>query len=437
MNSLGILATLAVLATGAPQHPEPDSLESLIHRALEQNPNIAAARARVRASEARVAPSGARPDPVLSVTLRNFPVSDPGFQDLMTMKAVGLAQRFPYPGKLSLAQASARGEVAAAQAALDDVRLGLVSEVRQAYYEVAFIDRAMDVVIRHSTVLSALVSTADVRYAVGTAGQEDVLQAQIETAALADEAARLTEARRSALATLNRLLDRPPRTPFADAFVPEPLASAAVRASPRVSFASLDLGARVEDSPLRPLEELLNVVAVNNPTIHLHMAKIEAQRARVDLAGRAHLPDFDVAVSYGQRSDRTDMLTLSVALPLPVNRGNRQNAWSAEAEAELAALEAEHRAHVNTLQSRVASVHAELERDRTSLALLSVGMLPQGRAALQAATVGFSVGRTDFQAVMTTQATLFQYEVSFHRALTDFAKNVARLERLVGEEVLR
>lgn len=353
------------------------------------------------------------------------------------MKTVGLAQRFPYPGKLSLARATARGEVAAAEAALDDVRLGVVAEVRQAYYELAFVDRAMEVVTRHSRVLSALVSTADIRYAVGTAGQEDVLQAQVETAALADEAASLAEGRRSTLATLNRLLDRPPRTPIAHASVPEQMVSAAVRLSPRVGFASLDLGARVENSPVRPLAELLDVVTVNNPTIQVHMAKIEAQRARVDLARRAHLPDFDVAVSYGQRADRTDMMTLSVSLPLPVNRGSRQDAWSAAAEAELAALEAEHRDHVNTLQAAVASIHAELEKDRTSLALLSAGILPQGAAALQAATAGFSVGRTDFRAVMSTQATLFQYEVSFHRALTDFAKNVARLERLVGEEVLR
>ena len=64
-------------------------------------------------------------------------------------------------------------------------------------------------------------------------------------------------------------------------------------------------------------------------------------------------------------------------------------------------------------------------------------MLPQGAAALQAVTAGFSVGRTDFRAVLATQTTLFQYEISFQRALTDFAKNVAELERLVGEEVLR
>ena len=41
------------------------------------------------------------------------------------------------------------------------------------------------------------------------------------------------------------------------------------------------------------------------------------------------------------------------------------------------------------------------------------------------------------QTVLATQTALFQYEIAFDRALTDFAKNLAEIERLVGEEVLR
>jgi outer membrane protein TolC len=353
------------------------------------------------------------------------------------MKTIGLSQRLPYPGKLSLARDVAQGEVAAAGAALEDLRLEITKEVRQSYYELAFIDREMEVVVRHSKVLSALVSAAAVRYSVGTTGQEDVLQAQVETAALAAEASQLAERRRGVLAELNRLSDRPPETPMDLVLLPERLASAAVRASPRVGFVSLELGARVADSPLRPLEELLDAVVLNNPTLHEHLAQIDAQQARLDLARKASLPDFEVALSYGQRDNRPDMMSLSVALPLPVNRGARQDAWTAEAQATLAVLHAEHRDHVNGLRSNVTELYSDLERERSNLELLTAGMLPHGTAALQAATAGFGVGRTDFRTVLATQTTLFQYETGFHRALTDFAKGVAELERLVGEEVLR
>ena len=437
MNGLGTLA-FAILITMSPQQDQgPVPLDVLVQRAVERNPGLAAARNRARAAAARVAPAGSLPDPVLSLALRNFPASDPGFGDFMTMKTVGLSQRLPYPGKRSSAQAAALRATDAANATLQDLRLDLERKVRQAYYELVFLDRALEVVARHTRVLSGLVQTADARYGVGTAGLEDVLKAQVEEAALADEAARLTEHRRGILARLNALLDQPPDIPLGAVALPERVVLVASRPPGRVSFTSLDPGARVADSPLRPLDELLRAAVERNPTIELHQARIAAQRARLDLAGKAHLPDVDVALSYGQRDGRTDMLSLSVSMPLPVNRGSRQDPGIEEAAAELAALEATHRGHVNDLKARVSDVYADLERDRTGLALLTTAMLPRGTAALQAATAGFQVARTDFLTVLANQTTLFQYETSYHRTLSDFAQNLAELQRLVGEEVLR
>lgn len=437
MKILGTLALAILIPASPPQDQGPVPLDVLVQRAVERNPSLAAARHRARAAQARIAPAGALPDPVLSLALRNFPASDPGFADFMTMKTVGLSQLLPYPGKRSAAQTAALRALDAAHATVEDLRLELEREVRHAYYELVFFDRALEVVARHTQVLSSLTRLADTRYGVGTAGQEDVLKAQVEEAALADEAARLTERRRGALARLNSLLDQPPDTPVGAVAFPEWVVSVASRPPTQISFTSLEVGARVADSPLRPLDELLRAAVERNPSIELYRSSIEAQRARLDLVARAHLPDLGVALSYGQRDDRTDMLSLSVSMPLPVNRGSRQDPRVDEAEAELAALEAVHRGQVNELQARVSEVYADVERDRTGLALLTTAMLPRGTAALQAATAGFQVARTDFLTVLANQTTLFQYETSYHRTLADFAQNLAKLERLVGEEVLR
>lgn len=63
-------------------------------------------------------------------------------------------------------------------------------------------------------------------------------------------------------------------------------------------------------------------------------------------------------------------------------------------------------------------------------------ILPQGRAALTSATAGYQVGRADFLTLLDSQATLFSYELTYFRVLSDFAKTLAELERVVGEEVL-
>jgi outer membrane protein, heavy metal efflux system len=437
MNPFGLLAFAVVAMTPAPQEAGPEPLDSLVQWALDHNPGIAAVKARARAAEASIAPAGSLPDPMLSLSLRNFPVSQPGFDDFMTMKVVGLSQRLPYPGKRSLATQAARQRTRAALADLDDLRLEVARDVRRAYYEVAYLDRALEVVARHMEVMSALAETTDAHYAVGTAAQEDVLKTLVESAALADEAARLSERRRGVVAELDRLLDRPPDSPVAGASIPDRIARAAVRAPERVGFESLRPGARVADSPVRPLAELMRAAEDNNPSVRASRARVEGWRSRLDLARKAHLPDVDVALSYGQRDGRTDMVSLNLAVPLPLNRGARQDAWSAAATAELAGSEAGLRDHVNGILARVATLRANLERDRTALALLTTGILPQAEAALQAATSGFRVGNTDFLTVLASQTTLFQYEINFHRTLADFARNVAELERVVGEEILR
>ena len=98
-------------------------LDSLIAAARKASPALRAARARVEAARSRIAPAGARPDPMLMAGIQNFPVTEPGFTDFMTMKMVGVGQTIPFPGKLPLRTRAAERELAAAHARLDDAEL--------------------------------------------------------------------------------------------------------------------------------------------------------------------------------------------------------------------------------------------------------------------------------------------------------------------------
>jgi cobalt-zinc-cadmium efflux system outer membrane protein len=437
-----VSAALLLLALAIPASAqEPDAArtasDTLVARALAAHPRIRAAQARLDAARARVAPAGTRPDPMLMAGLQNVPVSDPGFGDEMTMKMVGVSQTFPYPGKLPLARAAAEREGDAAAAELEAARLEVRREVLDAWYELAFVDRALAIVERNRATLSGLVAATEVRYGAGTGSQQEVLRARLEAARLGEQAAELQERRGAVLARLNAALDRPGATPVDGARIPERIARAAVADSARgVRFVSPALGARAADSPLPPLEALQDAAVAGNPTLRAHEAMIAAQAARLDLARREHLPDFDVSLQYGQRDGRRDMVSATVSVPLPVQRGRRQGARVTEAGAELAALHAEHAAAALALRAEVARLYGELERARTQLALYVRAILPQGQAALASATAAYQGGRADLLAVLDAQATLFAYETQYHRALTDFAQRLAELERTVGREVL-
>jgi outer membrane protein TolC len=421
-----------------PGAAQPSDLDSLVAMALVANPSIKAAAARTDAARARVAPAGARPDPMLMAGVQNFPVSDPGFSDFMTMKMVGIAQTFPFPGKLSLQTRAATDEVTAARAALDAARLDVTAKVKEAYYDLAFTDRALDIVRRNQAVLTNLISVSQARYTTGTGTQADVLRARTEAANLDDAASALTEKRRAALARLNAALDRPSDTPVATPAVPVSIVRAAVADSAtQVHFASSAIGARAADSPLLPLDSLQALAVANSPMIHEHVARIAAQRARVELAEKAHLPDISVSLSYGQRQGFTDMATAIVSIPIPLQKGRKQDAEVAEAVAELTALEAQHHEMVNGLNAEVAEQVSDLERARTALALTKRAILPQAQAALASSTASYQVGRLDFAAVIDAQATVFNTETDYYRSLTDFATGLAKLERTVGAGVLR
>jgi cobalt-zinc-cadmium efflux system outer membrane protein len=448
---IGVAATGAPLSGGNAQTTRDGPLDTLVVRALAAHPAIRAATARVEAARRRVQPAGLLPDPMLMVGIQNLPLgkeADPAAahgtpmvsdgSDPMTMRMIGVGQTIPYPGKLAARRRIALREVDAAQAALTVMTRQVIRDVKDAYYELAFIDRALEIVERNQSVLVNLIRVTEARYGVGTGGQQDVLKARVEASRLAETAVSLTEQRRATLARLNALLDRPSETAVPVAAVPPTIARAAVASSAdEIRFVSAALGARAAGSPLPPLVELQETALRESPELREQEAMVAAQVARAELARREYLPDFDVSLQYGQRPGRPDMLTAIVSVPIPVWKGRKQDALTAEARAELAALEAGRAAKRNEIRAEVARLVSELERLRAQLAVYVKAVLPQSRASLASATASYQVGKVEFLTVLDDQATLFSYETEYFRGLTDFAKTLAELERVVGKEIVQ
>jgi outer membrane protein, heavy metal efflux system len=449
--ALGLLAATLMWPARAPAQADahaatmppsasraPASLDSLVALAIAVNPAVRATTARVRAAQAQIGPAGARPDPMLMAGVLDFPYGKPGFSDNFTMNTVRLTQSFPYPGKLSLAEQAAREDEGATRALLDQAKLDAAREVKAAYYELAFVRRAREIVERNAAVLGSLIKVSEARYGVGTGVQADVLRARVEAAHLGADAASLAAQERVALARLNAIVDRPSNTPIDSATIPPRIARLAVADSaPHVHFMSSALGAPAADSPLPPVDSLQALAIAHSPMLRQHEARIAAQERRLSIAEKAHLPDFDVSLEYDQRPQFRDYVSLFISVPLRLQRHRKQDQEVVAADAELTALRAEHAAEVNALRKEVATLSSDAERERTQLALSLKAMLPQSRAALESATASYQVGRVDFPTVTDAQAALFNYETAYFRALTDFATTLAQLESVVGTEVVR
>ena len=442
IGALGITPELRAQVAPTRDHAQ---LDAFVELALTVSPVLRAAGARVQAARARVTPAGTLPDPMLGVGIINLPTSEAPAEahastsprEPMTMKMLSVSQTLPYRGKLRLLRAAAEHEVVAAEAHELAAQLAVVADVRTAYYDLAFYQHAAEVLENTQKVLVNFIEVTESRYAVGSGGQQDILRARVEAARIADDAVSIAEQRRAALARLNAVLDRASDEPVHNPRVPERIARAAVADDPaRIRFTSAALGSRAAESPLPPLQQLQERAIASNPLLRAYEAEIAAQTARVELASKAHLPDFDLSLQYGQRNDLPDMLSFMVSVPVPLHRSRRQDPQLVEARTQLDALRAEQHAMANRLRADVAEAYSAAERARAQLALFVKAIIPQGRGALESARSAFQVGRADFLTLLDNQNTLFNYELEYFRTLSDFAKQLAHLERLVGAEVL-
>lgn len=380
----------------------------------------------------------------------NFPLRSLSFSDDdMTMKMIGIDQVFPYRGKLGLRERVAKREAEVAAAAADSVRLATVRDTKTAYYELAYVDQALAIASRNHGVLSDVAIVAQARYSAGRGAQAEVLRATLEATRLNESVNALRVEQTSALALLNSLLDLPSETVVPAPKIPQRIAAAAVpQSAAGIRFSSQSLGASAADSPLPPLTELQALAIRTSPVMRASEAMIAAKTAELELARKDFLPDVGLSLQYGQRSGysaaadgasapRSDMISAVVSIPIPLQKRRKQDALVSAAGSELAALESDRAATENSVRSRVARLYADIGHNRTQMALYVKAILPQGRATLASATGNYQSGTGDLIAVLNAQATIFEYETGYHRALTDFAQKIAELDALVGKEVLR
>jgi len=444
---IGIIgATVLLCAAGSPavaaaQDAPPWNLDALVAEAEANNPKILAARRAAEAAIARVPQAGAPPDPMLAAGVMNLPISMPSLAaDRMTMASVGLGAVLPFPGKLGLRQEIARLQAEAAEREAERVRRRVVADVKAAYYEIYFLDRALDVTERNEALVADFARLTSVRYGVGQGTQPDVLKAQVERTGLEDRLVQLRQQRVSALARLNALLGRPTGAPLPETELPELVRAAAsvysAAAAPTFASTAVD---REEGATVggRSVADLQQLALEHNPMIQAHRRRIEAQRRAVALAGKAKLPDVQVSAGYGYRAGAGDVLSFNVSVPVPIFAARKQDRHVDEAAATLAEYEAQYDGIVNELNAEIARFVADIERARSQLVLLRDGILPQARASLASATSAYRVGSVDFLTLLDAQVKLYRHELDHHRLLADFAMNVAALERAVGTEVLR
>lgn len=204
-----------VILTDAPTRQYASvTLDKLVRKALLDNPDLLAAKARWDMATHRIIQAGSIDDPKLSLVLSNYPVDS--FSDSvtpMTGKEIQLSQMLPFPGKLAAKEKMAEQQALWYRGIYEETRLQLVQKIKDAWYRLYYQERAIDVTRRNIKILKDFTRLTETRYAVGTGLQQDVLKAQLERSKLQDKLFNLEQQRITVIAELNRLLNRPGAAP--------------------------------------------------------------------------------------------------------------------------------------------------------------------------------------------------------------------------------
>jgi outer membrane protein TolC len=105
----------------------------------------------------------------------------------------------------------------------------------------------------------------------------------------------------------------------------------------------------------------------------------------------------------------------------------------AEARADIQATEAQYQAMKNEILFMSTDMASMIERTDRQLELYKTGIIPQASLQVSSALSAYRVNKVDFMTLLDSQMTLYRYELEYHQALTEYEKNVANLEAVVGK----
>ena len=417
--ALLLFAAASAGARAAPEAPRDAQLQELIAEAARNSPEIRAASNERLAAQHRVSPAGALDDPMLEAGVINAPLASQTFRrEDMTMKMLGLSQKFPFPGKRDLRQDVAAKDAESVGHAYQETVNRVVRDVKTAYFELAFVAESARLVEKNKRVLEQFLKISESRYSVGQGNQADVLKAQTQLSRMVDELIKLGRERRVIEAELIRALGR-----GAETGAPVPAAL------------------RLREAPLQ-LEALLETALRERPQLLGLRSLIDRSGKALDLARKDYYPDFDVKFSYGQRDKtldgmrRDDMVSFTVAINLPVWRETKRDPRVAEAIAMRDQAMDMYQAQQNEISSKLRQQVANAEQSLKSGRLYETGILPQARLAVESSLAAYRVNRVDFLTLLDNQMTVLNYEVSYASVLSNYNKALAEIDFVTGKSGL-
>jgi len=408
---LGLVGAIVLGDSEAPADTNvPQTLSEYLHDAALNNAGLKAAFEEWRATLEQIPQAKALPDPRFSYGYFT--------EQLQTRQQAEIMQMFPWFGKIAARTDAAAAAAKAAQSRYEARRVQLVSEVKQAFYEYAYLAGATRIAKENLALMQHFEEVARTKHLAAAAGHPDILRAQIEVARLQNELVALERSRSPAVARLNALLNRPAGAPL-----PWPWE---------------------EPGPPAEVDRGLLMATLKNRNLELQAMGFDIERLdrEVALAQRNYYPDVGVGVQWMQmpmpEGGSANDVMLGFEMNLPLWRSSyRAGELQARALARRARYEKKNLE--NGLAARIEQALYEFENSERQVRLYDEALVPRAQELIGASEAAYMAGTIDFLTLINAQQQLLQFRLERERFWADQQQGLAELEMLVeagGPEVM-
>jgi len=392
------------------------SLEDYLRYAALNNAGLEAAFNRWKAALERIPQVKSLPDPRFNYT---YFIEEVETRVGPQQQKFGVAQTFPWFGKLRLRGDAAAAAAEAAHQEYEKARQALIYRVKDAFHEYWYLAQAIAVTRENLRLVSNMEGIARTRFKTGTAPNSAVIQAQVELGKLDDRLRTLESLRQPLVARLNAALNRPTHLslPWPEA-LPDP----------DVSFTDEQAG---------------QWLAERNPERRRLEHLVAREEAGIRLARKNNYPDItfgidyidtDDALSAGVADSGKDPVMAMVSVNVPLWHG-KYRAGEREARHRKAAAEKDRDDTGKRLDADLALSLYQFRDAERKIDLYGDTLVPKAEQSLLVAQQGFEAGTTSFAALIDAQRLLLEFQLAHQRALADRGQRLAAVEMLTGTEI--
>lgn len=386
------------------------TLENAVEIAIQNNPEISAATARVDAEHAMAISVGWPKSPMagwMKEEKLNYMEVDRGPMNFWVV-----SQEVEFPLTLVYKSAAQRGRAYASEQELVSTKWNVRHQVVTAYYNYYTRQKTLALLNAQKEILRDMSRIVEARRATGQAPQQDEMKVHVEQTMLENEILLAKQESDVALAQLNAAMNRD-----ADANVTLPEGELK---TPKTNGNIEDL----KNTPLLETPEIMKAKFLSEE------ANFNRKRAKWELGPSTF---FSFRKPYTNDEPGAYGVNLEISIPLwflmkEIPEITAATSLAIEADSKLTRTLRSTQVDFVTLSSKVRTTE-------NLLTIYETALIPQTDTTFKSSRAAYQGGQVNFIELLDSERSYYATRITFYQLLTQYVENLSKLEQLLGKSI--